>query len=444
MSFYRTYRPQYIEEIDNVAVRAELIRLLSKDKKELPHAYLLTGPKGTGKTTTARLIAKLFNCTNSSKDSGPCGKCDTCKSIANGSYLDVLEIDAASNRGIDEVRQLRERIGLSPSSGTYKVYIIDEVHMMTNEAFNALLKTLEEPPAHAIFVLATTDPHKVPITIQSRCMHISFRRATDQELVQVIERIAKKEKIDIEKEALSLIATHADGSFRDATKLLEQLSFVKGTITIEIAEKTLSISDVGIRSTFLAHLAAQNSKELLADIAYVVDEGRDIKNFMTDILQDLEKELVALALENKETAKLTKVISVFTKAFEELRYSPIPQLPLELAVIELCTGKKVELPVVEGKVAEPVHVSLGLLTIEKLTEHWPDFITAIKPYNHSLSGVLRSTRPKSVDGGIVTIEAFYTFHQEKLSEVKSKEMLSTILKTLFGEKVSVEIVLGKK
>jgi DNA polymerase-3 subunit gamma/tau len=183
MSFYRIYRPQIIEEIDNIVVREAILRLLGKPKKDLPHAYMFTGPRGGGKTTAARIIAKLFNCTHPSADSGPCGKCDQCVSIAEGRNLDVLEIDAASNRGIDEIRALRDGINLVPASADHKIYIIDEVHMLTTEAFNALLKTLEEPPAHAVFVLATTNPEKVPVTIKSRCVNISFAKASVEELI---------------------------------------------------------------------------------------------------------------------------------------------------------------------------------------------------------------------------------------------------------------------
>ena len=191
MAFYRTYRPQVIGEIDNKDVQKALLSLLSKDRKSLPHAFFFSGPKGSGKTTAARLIAKLFLCEKLGR-LGPCGSCPACASVTKGSAIDLIEIDAASNRGIDEIRSLRDGIGLSPSIGEFKVYIIDEVHMLTNEAFNALLKTLEEPPLHAVFVLATTDPQKVPSTILSRCMHIKFDRAGKKELVTVLQRIAKK------------------------------------------------------------------------------------------------------------------------------------------------------------------------------------------------------------------------------------------------------------
>lgn len=469
MSFYRTYRPQIIEEIDNASVREQISALLHKEKKSLPHAYLFTGSKGTGKTTAARVIAKLFNCTKPTKD-GPCGRCSQCTEIAAGTSMDVIEMDAASNRGIDEIRQLRDRIGLVPATSAYTVYIIDEVHMLTTEAFNALLKTLEEPPAHAVFVLATTDREKVPSTIQSRCVNISFAKASQDELMHALTRITKEEKIAIDGEALSRIAAVADGSFRDAVKYLEQVSFTKGKISTDTVGKILSLSDDTFRETFLSHLGQRDVKETLADVAKAVSAGRDMKSFLVDVLSDLEQKLVAAAVGKAQelwTAQVTAdAVAKFTRAYAELRMSPIPQLPVELAVIEFCADatdvsavtdaatKPVPTEVRHDVAAVPIPPtatatppaapSLGLLTLEKLTEHWPDFIASTKPYNHSVAGVLRSSRPKAVEGGIVTIEAFYKFHQEKLMEVHTKQILGDVLKKLFGEKVKIEIVLGKK
>ena len=242
MVFYRKYRPQTIEELDSSAVRETLFSVFSG--KSYPHAFLFTGPKGLGKTSTARIIAKVINCESriKNKESGdkrsektdvqkhnssfiipnskiePCNKCSQCLSITNGTNIDILEIDGASNRGIDEIRDLREKIKLSPAYANKKVYIIDEVHMLTTEAFNALLKTLEEPPAHAMFILCTTEPHKIPATISSRCFHISFKMATNEELARSFARIAKKERLTFDKDALDLIANISDGSFRDGVK----------------------------------------------------------------------------------------------------------------------------------------------------------------------------------------------------------------------------------
>lgn len=437
MSFYRIYRPQVIGEIDNIAVREQLLSLLTKDKKNLPHAFLFSGPRGAGKTTAARIIAKLFNCTKPTKH-GPCGKCKECTSIAEGRNLDVLEIDAASNRGIDEIRELRSAINLTPSNAAFKVYIIDEVHMLTSEAFNALLKTLEEPPAHAVFVLATTDPQKVPATIKSRCVPMSFHRATTEELLTALKRIVSAEKISIDDAALTLLAASVDGSFRDAVKLLEQVSFSKGKITEDVVRSRASLTDESILAKFFEKLARKDTKASLALVRDLVSEGKDIKTFLVDCLRHLEKELVKGAPDSKE------LIRRFTEAYGLMKVSPIAELPLELAIVEYCgeVNTKQEQQVEDS--TQPAPPSLGLLTLEKLTEHWSDFIEELKPHNHSVAGVLRSARPKSVDHGIVTIEAFYPFHKDKLSESKTKDILVSVLKKLFGEKVKVEIVLGKK
>ena len=221
MAFYLKYRPQKINELDIEKVRDSLLEILGS--KEVPHAFLFTGPKGTGKTSSARILAKSVNCTDS-KNGEPCNKCSHCKSITEGRCLDLIEIDAASNRGIDDIRELKSKINLVPSMVKVKVYIIDEVHMLTNEAFNALLKTLEEPPEQVKFVLCTTEPNKLPGTIVSRCFQVQFDKAKTEELVRSLNRVVKGEKIEIKKEDLVKIANKANGSFRDAVKVLEQLS----------------------------------------------------------------------------------------------------------------------------------------------------------------------------------------------------------------------------
>ncbi|MBI3955910.1 DNA polymerase III subunit gamma/tau [Candidatus Gottesmanbacteria bacterium] len=447
MAFYRTYRPKVLEEIDNAQVRETVELLLTKPKDQLPHAYLLIGPKGTGKTTTARVIAKLFNCEKPAKTGAPCGTCEQCSAIAGGVHLDVMEIDAASNTGVDNIRELRDAIALAPARGKWKIYIIDEVHMLSPGAFNALLKTLEEPPLHAIFILATTDPQKIPATVSSRCQIIPFGKAESPDLIHALERIIKAEKMTIDEEAVRLIVQNADGSFRDAVKMLEQLSFQKKKITAEVVYKTLAIAETKRRDDFLTHLFNRQMKESLADIQALVAEGRDVKTFLVDCLWQLQKRFVA-----GQTADLRELIRRLIQAYGELRSSPIPELPLELAVVEYCEQNKTIGQVINSPSNSPSlekrgqgGVTMeGLLSLDKLTEHWRDVIDELKPFNHSVAAVCRSARPKGVKDGIVTIEAFYPFHQEKLSEVKTRDMIATVLKKLFGEKVKVEVVLGKK
>lgn len=473
MSFYRIYRPKTIDEIDNADVRQHLYSLLTKDRKDLPHAFLFAGSKGSGKTTAARLIAKLYNCADVSKKSGPCGVCGQCKSIETNTNIDVLEIDAASNRGIDEIRELRDRINLAPAYSSYKIYIIDEVHMLTTEAFNALLKTLEEPPVHAVFVLATTDLQKVPVTIQSRCIEIPFRRATQEELTHALTKIIKKEKIDITPDAIALIAEYADGAFRDVVKLLEQVSFSKGKITKESVLSTLAIGEEMVREQFLSALVKKDIHTALDSIVQLSKEGKDLKSFLVDCLRRVGEIFLALSQGNSfsewTSADCRRMITYFSQAYGNMRITPIPALPIELAVADFClheekiekqsiprnveknSTKAMENPQIQKKKeiqeqspALYEEQSGELLTLEKLQEHWHDVIESLKPFNHSVAGVMRSTRPKSIIGDVVTIEAFYRFHQERLSDVRIRDILSQALKKCFGAKMKIEIILGKK
>ncbi len=484
MSFYRKYRPRVFAELDNASVRDTLHSFLKKEKTELPHAFLFCGTRGTGKTTAARLIAKLFTCENPKKSGEPCGACEACVGIADGNYIDVLEIDAASNTGVDNIRDLRDKIMLSPSRGKWKVYIIDEVHMLSTGAFNALLKTLEEPPGHAVFILATTDQHKVPATIQSRCMTLVFKRPTLAEISGVLNRISASEKIDITPEAVDLIANIADGSFRDAVKLLEQVGLSANTVTRTEVENVLSMSNADTIVQFTDAVLKRQAKQALTLLNTAVTEGKDCKSFLTQVLAGLEQRLTAQVTGSAATGwvltDLTDVIRKLSLAYGEMRYTSIPQLPIEIAVVEFCEAGAVSkpkavppvlppqkpAPVPSAPVAHAVPaakssvpaptvreavpeveiapISTGLITLEKLQEYWKEIIDAMKTVNHSAAGMLRSTRPKAVANGIVTIEAFYTFHQERLSDSKVKDGLAGTLKKLFGEPVKVEVVLGKK
>lgn len=355
MVFYRKYRPQKISQLDSESVRGALTTILTS--KEPPHALLFTGPKGLGKTSAARIVAKIVNCettTNkkrqklvvSSYSIEPCNKCGQCTSITDGTNLDLIEIDAASNRGIDEIRDLRDKIKLSPSAARKKVYIIDEVHMLTTEAFNALLKTLEEPPSHAMFILCTTEAHKVPATIASRCFQVAFKRATQEELVRSLKRIVSAENINIDQEALIVIAKNADGSFRDASKILEQATLSAGRKKID-GERILAMigsSKNGLE--ILKMLKEKNARKAIGWLNDQVEEGLNIKSWIEEILEELHKALLLkYDIKNGEIneevlqfreEELKKLIMLFSRAHTELRLAVIAQLPVELVIIEYC------------------------------------------------------------------------------------------------------------
>lgn len=357
MTLYRKYRPQNLSELDSSEVRDRLIRTFSS--AFTPHALLFCGSRGTGKTSAARIVAKILNCEKriksqelKSKDKGqlptniePCNTCESCISITEGRNLDVLEIDAASNRGIDEIRDLREKIKLAPVSSRFKVYIIDEVHMLTTEAFNALLKTLEEPPAHAVFVLATTEPDKLPATILSRCIIFNFKKAQVSEIVNCLKRVVKGEKLDVTDDFLTQIAQSSEGSFRDATKILEQ-AILENALTAEKLSHILGRDNM-TAGKFLKLLSAKNLKVVLTQINQMVERGVNIRFFVEDILRLLHQILLKQhdVSEEREETELTGVfgtkevltlIKLFSKVYTDLKNASMPQIPLEVAVVEWC------------------------------------------------------------------------------------------------------------
>jgi len=320
------------------------------------HAYLFTGLRGTGKTSTARIMAKAVNCVGQTDDP-PCNQCPICRAVTEGRALDLIEIDAASNRGIDEIRALRDRVNFAPSESRYKVYVIDEVHMLTNEAFNALLKTLEEPPAHVIFILCTTEPHRLPDTVLSRCQPFDFRRGTLPVLVQNLRHICDEEHIAIAPDALEYIARQAAGSFRDGVSLLDQLAaYDAGEVTLELVQRVLGSP--------AASLVARLARSLLSgDIAsglYAIDEalnqGAEPRQFLSEILDYLRSLMLVgvgsaerLGYLGSETlaemrqdvqvdgfslGRLIRAIKLFNEAGQSLRTATHPRLPLELAFVE--------------------------------------------------------------------------------------------------------------
>ncbi len=369
IAFYRKYRPQKFSDVvgqENVV--QTLTNAISSDM--VSHAYIFSGPRGSGKTTIARLLAKSLNCHNRKEGQfEPCDKCSSCLEIKQGNSLDLIEIDAASNRGIEEIRELKEKIKFSPVKEKYKIFIIDEAHQLTKEASNALLKTLEEPPPYAIFILATTEIQKMLPTIISRCQRFDFRRLTLPEIKNKLKEIVKKEKKNIEEEALNLIALNSGGSIRDAEGLLEQVLTYSETIgkdkeiKAEDIKDLLGLADISMVSEFVKYLFNKNAKGSIRFLNKTIEKGHDGHEFIKAVIHYLRQSLmlkispglmdemvvgltkeeqeIILALSREVDLKyIQKALDSFLEAENKMKYSPIPQLPIELAIISLINPEK--------------------------------------------------------------------------------------------------------
>lgn len=342
--FYLKYRPKKISELDNSNVKNQLMKILSSS--DFPHAYLFVGQKGTGKTSSARIFAKAINCLNNDfakntkvkNNFEPCNICENCLAIDNGSFNDVIELDAASNRGVEEIKNLIKETSFSPMSGNYRVFIIDEAHMITNEGFNALLKTLEEPPKTAIFILATTNLEKVPKTIVSRCLKVNFGKALKKDIVSMLKRVGQKENLNLSDDFYKLIARHSDYSFRDATKILEEVT-IQNIKTIDELETYLGLRG---KNNLLEIIEKKDQKQTFLWIEEFSQSGGNFKNLIEEMLEELRVQLLIKKGINpdEETpinlsfAEITKLIKLFLQAYQQLKSTPIDSLPLEIALAE--------------------------------------------------------------------------------------------------------------
>lgn len=331
MNLYLKYRPRTIEELDLAGVRRILGEIVKANK--VAHAYLLTGPRGSGKTSTARVMARLVNCErNGEKLAEPCNKCSACQSIIEGSGVDVIEIDAASNRGIDDIRELKEKIRLSPAILRKKVYIIDEVHMLTSEAFNALLKTLEEPPSHSLFILCTTELHKVPETIVSRCVQIHFTKATPSEMQRSFERVLSGEGVKADAEALSYLAKAVDGSFRDGVKILDQLIVGTANLTLDDVEQAISGSSGYKIAGLIEALLDKNVGEALVKLGEASASGVDWTYLLVNLMRGLRDKL----LEGSAPLSVTQLIFALDEVARRLSTTLDGELLVQVAILEWC------------------------------------------------------------------------------------------------------------
>lgn len=362
-AIYRDFRP---DSFDRLVGQDHIVRILKSQiaSNQTGHAYLFCGTRGTGKTTTARILAKALNCEAEDSAARPCCECASCRSIKEGSFMDVVEIDAASNNGVDNIRELRESVKYPPVLGRNKVYIIDEVHMLSPGAFNALLKTLEEPPENVVFILATTEPQKLPATILSRCMRLDFRRVSEKTIIKNMKMICEAKGLEAEDAALALIAVNADGSVRDSLSILEQcISIGESRITRDDVAEMLGTAgeDVMIELTDCVMRSDISSALILLDSA--INSGRDVKQFMKEWLAHFRNLLMAkyikdpenalnMSLENADRVKvqsadvstdlLNRGITELTKTISESRWSAQPRVMLEMCIVRLGAGQQEE------------------------------------------------------------------------------------------------------
>lgn len=357
LALYREWRPRTFGQIIG---QEHITRTLKNavGAGRTGHAYLFCGTRGTGKTTTAKVLAKALNCAGR-EGPEPCNRCESCKNINGGLSVDVIEIDAASNRGIDEIRDLREKIQFAPTMGRFRVYIIDEVHMLTNEAFNALLKTLEEPPRHAVLILATTEPHKVPLTILSRCQRFDFRRILPADIIKRLREVAAGANLEVEEEALRLIARAAEGGLRDALSILDQsAAFGEMKVTAGDVHNILGTVRIDALNRMAGHLAAGETGPALHLVAELTGEGKDLRLFARELAGYLRALLLEKIAPNSSVGEawgdpaqmaamaagfskegLMRAVEIMADAEQNMKWSAMPIIVLELALVRACSGE---------------------------------------------------------------------------------------------------------
>ncbi len=505
-TLYRKYRPQNFEEV----VGQNHIKLTLEHEIEsgkIAHAYLFCGPRAVGKTTLARVFAKALNCQNRKEgDFEPCNECEICREITGGRALDIIEIDAASHTGVDNVREnIIASARVAPSRCKYKFFIIDEAHMLSTPAFNALLKTIEEPPANVIFILCTTEVHKVPTTIISRCQRFDFKRISVTDIVKKLNYIVKNEGIKIDKKILEAIARQSEGHMRDAESLLGQIVSVGGKeITSEEADLVIPRSDLGEAVNLIGYLAKKDGAGGIKLINNLIDEGIDLKSFAGDLIEILRRMLLSkinpgltqrLGLELGESleikisqasqdltaGKLIVFLERFIKAKNELKGSFIVQLPMELAVIELCLATpsvfypaprtqfggdnhnysvpsgslsdgaaKQAPPFAKSGVEQPRadtphwgRESSGDVNLDQIIARWNEVLAKVKQYNHSLSFILRVCRPNNINGNQLQMVFKYKFHKDRVDEPNIKSIIEKVLHQVYGLPLAISALVDE-
>ncbi len=434
-ALYRQYRPKNFDELLGQDHISTILRNQIK-KDNIGHAYLFSGTRGTGKTSAAKIFSRAVNCINP-KDGNPCNECDVCKGILNESLMDVIEMDAASNRKIEDIRDLKEKVVYAPSKARFKVYIIDEVHMLTNEAFNALLKTLEEPPKHLIFILATTEPQRLPQTILSRCQRFDFKRLSSKDMVGGMEAIVEKVGIDVENRVLSLIAKNSDGAMRDALSLLDQcIAFNDEKISYDDAIKILGIANIDFIFNLVDAIKSEDVEKSLQMLDYIISEGKDIPQFLKDLIHHYrnlmitktskepgllvdwgEIDLYKKQLEKMPLDYIIRALDILTEAENTMKWSLQPRIILEMAIIKMINILR------EGSLEDRIkRLEEGSLPIQSIQE-------AIKPKVKDTPKKEETKEELVIKDKVEEVGKT----KEDVKEIKSEELNLETLKKSWGD-----------
>ncbi|MBI5221654.1 MAG: DNA polymerase III subunit gamma/tau [Candidatus Magasanikbacteria bacterium] len=483
-TIYRKYRPQTFADMhDQEHIITTLTNEISSGK--IAHAYLFTGPRGVGKTTTARLLAKALNCPNRKKDSfEPCNECSSCSEITAGRNIDVIEIDAASHTGVDNVREnIIDNAQFKPTRSPYKIFIIDEVHMLSGSAFNALLKTIEEPPAHVILILATTELQKLPATIISRCQRFGFKKIIAEEMLKKLEMICKQEKIKVDKEVLNKIIIKSEGGLRDAESLLGQIfSLNLKEINDNDVEAILPSADFGAVLEFLSSLIDSNVAGAIEQINIAANSGANLEQFTLSLIDILRSMLIAqtgydiknIINTDKDTFKqikelstklpTQKIITMIESAVmrkREIKQAPVLQLPLELFAVEF--GSKISVTsntTIDGVITTKIetknetkshnitesiktaissftHKSVPKSTLEEVKAKWSEVVSNISKTVPSLTFILKMCSLNSVAEDGLHIAFNFEIHKDKVGEIKNKKMIEDELEKVLGERIKI-------
>jgi len=462
MSLYRKHRPQKFKDIvGQEHVKKTILSALKRNK--VSHAYIFAGPRGTGKTSTARLLAKALNCPK--KDPEPCNRCSSCKEHLSQKSLDLLEIDAASNRGIDDIRDLREKIKFAPNSSQYKVFIIDEVHMLTGEAFNAFLKTLEEPPSHAIFILATTEPHKVPATILSRCQRFDFHPLSISDIVKELKRISKIEKINFEEDALKMIAAAAGGGMRDAISILDQISSSGRKISKIEVQKILGAAPERAVIRLFDSIIEKDLGLGVEIISSIEDKGYNMDNFRENFVLFMQRVLVYKASNNEKVLKenyskesfikikkqasslelerLLRTIKIISE-YSLIEKDTLPSLGFEMALTELAgiDKKEKDTDKNDDQGGSAVEGDNKSLKVEKID--WKEVVNKVRAHNNSLAAILDSAKIVNIKDNKFFLEVEFSFYRDKINHHKNRQIIEGVLSKITSTTCYIQCEITKK